>query len=167
MKMSTRLGAAIVAASMVTGCATVTRGTKQKFEIVSQPDGADVSTSNGVTCVTPCKLKLKRKHGFVATITKAGYKPAQVTVESSMHGGGTAGIAGNFVAGGLIGVAVDASNGSLNDLRPNPINVTLTPEGTPGPVVTPSAAPFTQPAPAPADPATTPTGTASSGTPNE
>ncbi len=141
MTMYGRLGAAMLAASMVTGCATVTRGTKQKFEIKSQPMGADVSMTTGATCVTPCKLKLKRKIGFIATITKVGFKPAQVTVDSRMHGGGTAGLAGNVLAGGVIGIVVDAGNGSLNDLTPNPIDVTLTPADAPGPVVTPGATP--------------------------
>ena len=141
MNIYARLGAALVAASMVTGCATVTRGTKQKFEIKSQPPGADVSMTTGETCVTPCKLKLKRKTGFIATITKPGYKPAQVSVDSSVHGGGVAGAAGNLLLGGLIGGVVDGGNGSMKDLRPNPIDVTLTPADAPGPIVTPSAAP--------------------------
>ena len=140
MNIYTRLGAAIVAASMVTGCATVTRGTKQKFEIKSQPPGADVSMTTGETCVTPCTLKLKRKTAFVATITKPGYKPAQVNVTSSVHGGGVAGAAGNVLLGGIVGIVVDGTNGSMNDLTPNPIDVTLEAEGTPGPIVTPSVA---------------------------
>lgn len=141
MKIYRRVGAAMVAASLVSGCATVTRGTRQKFAITSQPPGADVSLTTGTTCVTPCKLKLKRKDGFVATIAKPGYKPAQVTVESGVHGGGVAGAAGNLLLGGLIGGVVDGGNGSMKDLRPNPIDVTLVPEGAPGPVVAPSAEP--------------------------
>ena len=140
MKMYMRLGAALAAASMATGCATITRGTKQKFEINSQPPGADVGMTTGDTCVTPCSLKLKRKIAFVATITKQGYKPAQVEVTSKVRGGGVAGAAGNLLVGGIIGGIVDGSNGSMNDLRPNPIDVTLQPDTVPGPVATPSAA---------------------------
>ena len=148
MNIYMRLGAALVAASVVSGCATVTRGTKQKFEIKSQPPGADVSMTTGDTCITPCTLKLKRKTGFVATITKQGYKPAQVSVTSAVHGGGVVGAAGNLLIGGLIGGVVDGSNGSMKDLRPNPIDVTLEPQGEPGPIVTPSvSAPAAMPAP--------------------
>ncbi|MEG3177496.1 hypothetical protein U1872_14735 [Sphingomonas sp. RB3P16] len=139
-----RVGAAFVAVSLMTGCATVTRGTKQKFEIVSQPPGADVSMTTGQSCVTPCKLKLKRKAGFTATISKAGFTPAQVVVESKMHGGGTAGLAGNMLAGGVIGIVVDAGNGSLNDLSPNPIIVTLVADGGAAPIA--AAAPSEPPA---------------------
>jgi hypothetical protein len=150
MNRTMRFGAAILAASTVSACATVTRGTHEKFEIVSQPPGADVSMTTGMTCVTPCHLKLRRKNGFIATITKSGYKPAQVSVESKMHGGGGAALAGNLIAGGIIGGVLDGTNGSLNDLLPNPINVTLTPEGSPGPIVTPGAAePTPTPTPVP------------------
>lgn len=157
MKMLMRFGAALGAASLVSGCATVTRGTQQKFAIVSEPPGADVSMTSGMACKTPCHLKLKRKDAFVATITKPGYKPAQVSVESKMHGGGATALAGNVIIGGIIGGAIDGSNGSLRDLTPNPLTVTLVPEEAPGAAVTPSAVTTPTDAPAataPAAPAT-------------
>lgn len=120
-----RVGVAILAATSLSGCATVLRGTKQKFEVVTVPPGADVSLSNGVTCVSPCKLKLKRKDPFTATISMAGYQTVEIQVESKFNGGGAA--AGNLLLGGIIGGVVDATNGSLQTLRPNPINVTLVP----------------------------------------
>lgn len=146
MKMLMRFGAALAVGSMVSGCATVTRGTQQKFAIISEPPGADVSMTTGMVCKTPCHLKLRRKDEFVATITKAGYKPAQVSVESKMHGGGGAALAGNVLAGGIIGGVIDGTNGSLRDLEPNPLMVTLVPDTVPGPVVTPSE--VSTPAPA-------------------
>jgi hypothetical protein len=139
MEMSRGL-AGLLAAALLPGCATVTRGTSEAFAIHSQPPGAEVSMTNGASCVTPCALKLKRKTGFVATITKPGYKPAQVTVASAMHSGGTATVAGSALTGGVIGLLVDRGNGALKDLRPNPIEVTLTPESAAGPIVIPAAA---------------------------
>jgi len=32
---------------------------------------------------------------------------------------------GNAVFGGVIGIGVDATSGALNDLKPNPVKVTL------------------------------------------
>lgn len=113
---------------MLTGCVTAVRGTKQPFEIVSEPAGAAVSLSNGMTCVTPCRLKLDRKAGFVATIAKAGYASQQVTVASVVHDHGLAIDAGSALAGGMIGLLVDRGSGTLRDLRPSPIAVTLTPD---------------------------------------
>jgi hypothetical protein len=124
-----RLGAAILAVSSLSACATITRGTKQKFEITSVPPEADATLSTGQSCKTPCHLKLKRKTEFTVHITKDGYQPVDVAVIPKMHGGGGAALAGNLVAGGIIGGILDGTNGSLLDLTPNPVAVTLVPAG--------------------------------------
>jgi hypothetical protein len=98
-----------------------------------------VKTSTGFTCgPTPCQIKLPRKTPFDATITLTGYEPQTVHVRSEVGGGGAAGMAGNVIAGGLIGMAVDGSDGAMNDLKPNPLTITLQP-------VTTSAAPAASP----------------------
>jgi hypothetical protein len=141
--MQKGLGGAVLAALLLPGCATVTRGTSQKFVIESSPPEAQVALSTGQACVTPCKLKLKRKHGFTATFTKAGYAPYRAEVKSKFSGGGAAAGAGNVLIGGLIGAAVDGSSGALNNLTPNPLKVKL--------VESPAApADTAPPAPAPA-----------------
>lgn len=122
-----RIGVAVIAATNLAACATVTRGTKQKFEITSEPSEANVELSIGDKCVTPCKLKLKRKEAFVATFTKEGYEKQAVNVRSKFGGGGAAAGAGNILLGGFIGAGVDASNGSLNNLDPNPLHAVLKP----------------------------------------
>jgi hypothetical protein len=43
---------------------------------------------------------------------------------------GAAGFAGNILAGGLIGMGVDAATGAAQDHKPNPVIVTLRPKGT-------------------------------------
>lgn len=118
----------LVAASLLLpACATITRGTSQKFNIESSPSEAEVSLSTGEQCVTPCKLKLKRKPGFTATVKKAGYQPQTLTVDSKLGGGGAVAGAGNILIGGVIGGIVDGTNGSMNNLTPNPLKVTLVP----------------------------------------
>jgi len=119
------LSVAAIAAVLLPGCATVTRGTSQKFAIESSPPKAAVALSTGQTCVTPCRLKLKRKHGFTATFTKTGYETYRAEVKSRFSGGGAAATAGNVLIGGLIGAAVDGSSGALNNLTPNPLKVEL------------------------------------------
>jgi hypothetical protein len=130
MKVSARLCCVAIATLLLPACATVTRGTKQKFVIESTPSQADVALSTGQTCVTPCKLKLKRKNGFVATFSKAGYEKTTAEVKSKFSGGGAAAGAGNILAGGIIGAMVDGTNGSMNNLTPSPLKVTLAPDGT-------------------------------------
>ena len=123
------IGSLAAACVLLSACATVTRGTRQTFKIQSTPTEAKVELSNGETCVTPCMLKLKRRPGFTATITKDGYQSQTVKVDSELHGGGVAAGAGNLLVGGIIGGIVDGSNGSLNSLTPNPLTVTLIPVG--------------------------------------
>ena len=142
MKLMMKLGGLAAVCMMLPACATATRGTSQTFNIQSTPTEANVSLSTGQTCVTPCKLKLKRKDGFTATISKQGYQTATATVDSELHGGGAVAGAGNILLGGVIGGLVDGSNGSLKSLSPNPLVVTLVPEGAAAPVAgTTEAAP--------------------------
>lgn len=117
---------------LLPACATITRGTSQKYVIQSEPSEAQVALSTGQKCTTPCKLKLKRKHGFTATVSKSGYETQQAQVKSKFSGGGAAAGAGNILAGGVIGAVVDGTNGSLNNLTPNPLKVTLVPTGEAG-----------------------------------
>jgi hypothetical protein len=70
---------------------------------------------------------MPRKEAFDATFVKVGYETKTVHVDSKIRAGGTAGLVGNVVAGGVIGMAIDGTNGSMNDLVPNPLVVTLTP----------------------------------------
>ena len=122
-----KLGGLAAATVLLSACATVTRGTSQKYTIETTPNEANVKLSTGQTCVSPCKLKLKRKNGFTVTASKEGYKDATAEVESKVRAGGVAGVAGNVLIGGIIGAAVDGSNGSMNDLTPNPLKLTLEP----------------------------------------
>jgi hypothetical protein len=122
-----------LAAAAVTlpACATVTRGTNQNFTVESTPPGASVATSNGFACdATPCSFRMPRKDGFTVTLTMPGYDTVTTEVGSQFSGAGGAAMAGNLLIGGVIGGAVDATSGALNDLKPNPLQVTLYPTGT-------------------------------------
>lgn len=142
------IGGVIAVGALLSGCATVTRGTSQKFNIESTPTQAEVTLSNGQQCITPCLLKLKRRPGFTATVKKQGYKTQTVEVESKLGGGGAVAGAGNLLLGGVVGGIVDGTNGSMNNLTPNPLQVTLVPDDAPA-------------AQAPADPAVQATAPAS------
>jgi hypothetical protein len=112
-------------------CATVTRGTSQDFKVESTPSGASVTTSNGFACdATPCSFRMPRKDAFTVTLTLPGHDTATAEVTSEFSGAGGAAMAGNLLIGGVIGGAVDATSGAMNDLKPNPLHVTLYPTGT-------------------------------------
>jgi hypothetical protein len=113
-------------AFLVSGCATVTRGTEDVLEVRTDPPGAQVQTSNGYSCTsTPCNLRMPRRSEFVLTATKAGCRPAQVNVTHRTADAGAAGVAGNVLVGGIIGLGVDAATGASQELVPNPVELDL------------------------------------------
>lgn len=113
------------------GCATVTRGTTNQVQIVSEPSGASVRTSMGHQCVTPCTISVSRKDEFVVSYSMPGYEDAQVQVKTGIAGSGAAGFAGNLVLGGVVGMGVDAATGATLEHVPNPVSVTLRPVAPP------------------------------------
>ena len=140
MKTSTIL--AVVAAASLASCATVTRGTTEDVVINYSPADATVTTSLNHTCNSnPCVVKVSRKESFQVTVSKPGYQTKTVHVGTKVSGRGAAGIAGNVLIGGVVGVGVDAATGAGRDHYPNPVNVELLPNG-----VTPQAAPKLTPA---------------------
>ena len=81
MKLKVVIFAAL-AASSLSGCATVVNGTSQKYQIDTNPKGAAVSLTDGESCVSPCKLNLKRRNDQRADIVLQGYKPTYVLIRS-------------------------------------------------------------------------------------
>jgi len=127
-RTAVRLALAVVGLIGLSACATITRGTTESFTVESTPPGAKVRTSHGFACdATPCTWKLPRKDAFRVTVTKDGYQPYEAQIRSSISSDGTVPLVGNWVLGGVIGVAVDYSTGAAQDLQPNPLRVTLDP----------------------------------------
>jgi len=116
------------------GCATVTRGTTEELIIQSDPTGAQVKLSNGMTGVTPATFKVPRKGDIIVMVTKDGYKPAEVILKAEVSKTGAAGFAGNILIGGVVGGVADAVTGAALSHFPNPVKVTLTPLGEPAKV---------------------------------
>ena len=107
-------------------CATVTRGSTDAWTVETDPSGAAVKTTNQMACdATPCTFKIARKAEFGVTITKSGYKTWTGQVTHKMATAGGAGLAGNVLLGGVIGLGVDAVSGAAFDLVPNPLKVAL------------------------------------------
>ena len=121
--------AAGIAVSCV-GCASVTRGTTENISIATTPAGATAEISGleiPTACVTPCVVVAKRNADITIAISKEGYEPQIIPLTKEVPGSGAAGFAGNVLAGGLIGMGVDAATGAAQDHKPNPVIVTLQP----------------------------------------
>jgi hypothetical protein len=113
-------------AFLASGCATITRGSKDVLNIETTPQGAQCSLSNGYYCAsTPCSIEMPRKSQGVVTCDKDGYVTGTGNFTNKTAGAGAAGMAGNVLVGGLIGAAVDGGTGAMKDLTPNPIQITL------------------------------------------
>jgi PEGA domain len=112
------------------GCASVTRGTTENISIATTPAGATAEISGleiPAACVTPCVIVAKRNADITVTINKEGYEPQIIPLSKEVPGTGAVGFAGNVLAGGLIGMGVDAATGAAQDHKPNPVIVTLQP----------------------------------------
>jgi hypothetical protein len=112
---------------LASGCASITRGTTEAYAVQTKPPGAEVRSSSGWRCETPCSVKVKRRSDFVLTITKPGYENVTATVTSSIDGAGAAGMAGNVILGGIIGAGIDAGTGAMHSHKPNPLVVEMVP----------------------------------------
>jgi hypothetical protein len=109
------------------GCGTILHGPRQLVTVQSAPTGASVHVSPGSdTGSTPLTLNLERKRQYVIALTSPGYTSATVELRPGV-GIGTAFADGFFT--GMIGLVVDAINGSLYGLNPESPNVTLTRAG--------------------------------------
>lgn len=113
-------------------CGTVTRGMNNDVTFNSDPPGAEMRTSTGLTCpATPCTLPISRRQEFVATFSLEGHKDQQVHVRTDVSGGGAAGFAGNVLIGGVIGMGVDVATGAALDHSPNPVFARMEPVARP------------------------------------
>lgn len=131
MKLFCVVCAALLA---LTGCASVTRGTTEQISIATTPSGAQADISGldiPTSCVTPCVIQANRSAEISISLAKEGYQPQMVPLTKEIAGTGAAGFAGNVLAGGLIGMGVDAVTGAALDHKPNPVIVTLQPLAPP------------------------------------
>jgi hypothetical protein len=124
------VAALVLALGSAGGCASIARGLDQPFNIVTEPPGAKVETTLGAEkgCpATPCTIeKVSRNAKFDVTISKPGYQSVtqQVTHETSVEG--AAAITASFIIpGGILWSLIDIYLGAGQDLKPNPLSVTL------------------------------------------
>lgn len=138
MKTHNQIGtaAALVGiALMFAACATVVKGSSQDVPISSDPAGAKVFVDSVPVGTTPTTVNLACGRTHTVRIEKEGYLPHEELVAQSTSGW----IAGNILAGGLIGVCVDAATGAMFNLEPEQISANLVKSAPqPAAAVTPS-----------------------------
>lgn len=117
------------------GCATIVRGTDQKLDFRSDPDGAKVSVYDSYGQLvgggkTPVTIPLQKGDGYFKSakyrvvFEAEGYDKKEIWVSGSLNAGWYLG--GNFLVGGLIGwLIVDPLTGAMWTLKPSQINANL------------------------------------------
>lgn len=91
-------------AAVLSACAAAPAFAGQDFQVASDPPSADVRTTAGGACVTPCTLAVPVGEDFVVTVSKPGYVPREVPVR-----------------------ALTGAYGGVVDHAPNPLVVALRP----------------------------------------
>ena len=108
--------AALMAAAAVCGCATIVKGTTQSVALNTPgaPGASCTLVSEGIgtkTVTTPATLTLdKSQHNIAVTCKKECFQDGVGIISSSTEGMA----AGNVIAGGPIGLGIDAISGAMN-----------------------------------------------------
>lgn len=111
------------------GCATVTSGTTQTITIETSPPGATCKLARegetiGAVNPTPGSVTVgKDKDAIDISCDRDGFLSTSQTMTSSFEGW----TLGNALIGGIIGIAIDAGSGAMNEY-PSSIQITLVPE---------------------------------------
>jgi phosphoketolase len=127
--MNLKTVAAIAAlGAALSGCASIVEGTTQSIAVTTPShDGAKcvlVNSEGTYYVTTPGNTRVhKTKHNLDVVCKMDGFKDGHVVVESHFNGA----TVGNIIAGGLIGVGVDAATGA-NFNYPDSIEVSLEPD---------------------------------------
>ena len=130
--------AALALIALLPACATIVEGTSDNVTLSTNPAGATCTIDRngervGAVATTPGSVRVgKSRHDLTVACTREGYQPATTTASSSFTGT----TFGNILAGGLVGVAVDAASGA-NNRYPSEVKVDLV--ENPKPVVPPPA----------------------------
>lgn len=122
---------ALVFSLIFSGCASIIHGSSQSIDFNSQPSRAKITIDGKEYGTTPHTIELKRmgrlkgeskdKKEYKVKIELDGYFPYEFKIKREMDGW----FLGNILFGGLIGIIVDSSNGSMYKLNPDQIVATL------------------------------------------
>ncbi len=111
----------LMLSTVTAGCASITRGSTNEVSFSSVPSGAKVTTSTGQACTTPCMMIFERRQEFTATFGLNG-ETREIAVVTDFAANGAGAMAGNILAGGVIGIGIDAATGATLDHFPDPVH---------------------------------------------
>jgi hypothetical protein len=107
------------------GCATIMSGATQNVSFISNPEEANVSLNGKILGKTPLSVPLKKKTKQSVVLTKEGFKPLTISLDTKTDGW----FMGNFLIGGLPGSTTDGLSGAIHEYTKDNFMVALVPEG--------------------------------------
>lgn len=123
MRVQLHVGTLVIAL-FCSGCATMLHGTTQKVELSSNPVGAAARIDPGdLVVTTPASVELRRKHDYRVSFEMQNYQTKKAYIERET----APATYWNLIAGGIIGLMVDFSDGAGYQLVPDHVNVVLEP----------------------------------------
>jgi hypothetical protein len=123
-----RIAALMLAATGLAGCATIVEGTSENVTVETNPPGATCAVDRdglrlGVVPATPGSIHLaKSADDLVITCARPGFAPTSIVQPAHF----VYTTFGNVLAGGLIGVSVDAASGANYAYR-SPVLIAMAP----------------------------------------
>lgn len=109
---------------LVCGCGTILSGHRDKITISSKPEGATIYVDGQRVGETPKKVTLVSTSDHTVRLEKDGYEPKTATLVRKV----AAGYVVLDVVTGVIPLLVDATTKGWKTLRPEGVDVEMTPE---------------------------------------
>ena len=134
----------LLALALLPGCSTLINGSNQAVSVVTAPPGASCTFDRngerlGTIGLTPGNLTVsKSKNDLLVTCDKPGYQQVRLVQPPRF----VPTTFGNLLAGGVVGIVVDASSGA-NYVYPAEVRLDLSTVGAPVAASTPSVVPAT------------------------
>ena len=158
MRLQSRTTVFVLAAIAVAcaACANLLHGKTEEISVESDPPGATVVLSNGMSGVTPFMIQVPRERDLVFHFSKDGYRPSAVVDDTKVEGKYIAADWASMLVTGLPFAWVsDVSSGAAHTHEQLAITAQLEPDPSyvPRPTPTPTPTPMATPTPlmAPSD----------------
>lgn len=113
----------LIALFLMTGCATIFTGTKDRIAFTSTPSGATIYKDGVEICTTPCNYKVKRSLNDTEVEFKLdGYETRLITLDKEFN------LVSIINLGNLFGWGIDALSGAVMKYDRKSYDIKLSPE---------------------------------------
>ncbi len=118
-----RIPTLLIALFLMTGCATIFTGTKDRIAFSSTPSGATIYKDGVEICTTPCNYRFKRSINDTEVEFKLdGYETRLITLDKEFN------LVSIINLGNLLGWGIDALSGAVMKYDRKSYDLKLSPE---------------------------------------